>query len=118
LWSGVARSRGHDWPKATAGGVRRGLDGGEHGASLAQVRARVIVSPAAEVLLPHHQRPTDPRHFVGERTGDNLAFLGQGSSLARLLHSTDIAPLTSNRRRYPLPRLLMGPSLTLPPVPS
>src|SRR5512147_2787763 len=42
----------------------------------------------------------------------------QGSCLARLLMSTDIAPLTSKRRRYPLPRLLIGPSLTLPPVPS
>src|SRR4030095_6497855 len=32
--------------------------------------------------------------------------------------STDIAPLTSKRRRYPLPRLLIGPNFTLPPVTS
>ena len=96
--------------------ARSGLEGvglqptdlfrGEHRARLTQVGARLIVSPAAEVLLPHHQRPTDPRHLVGERTGDDLALLGleqfdqgQGSCLARLLHSTDIAPLTSSRRR-------------------
>src|SRR5215510_1052236 len=42
----------------------------------------------------------------------------QGSCLARLLLSTDIAPLTSRRRRYPLPRLLIGPIVTLPPVPT
>src|SRR5438128_8440387 len=56
--------------------ARSGLDGGEHGARLAQVGARLIVSPAAEVLLPHHHRPTDARHLVGERAGGDLALLG------------------------------------------
>src|SRR6266705_6618399 len=64
---GAARSRGQDWPKATAAGARSGLDGGEHGARLAQVGARMIVPPAAEVLLAHHHCPTDARHLVSER---------------------------------------------------
>src|SRR5438105_14181384 len=53
LRSGAARSRGQAWPKATAAGVRSGLDGGEHGARLAQFGARQIVPPAPEVLLAH-----------------------------------------------------------------
>jgi len=85
--------------------ARSGLDGGEHGAGLVQVGARLIVPPVAVVLLAHHHRPGDACHLVGERTGDDLRslvssnFASQGSSLARLLHNTDIAPLTNNRRR-------------------
>src|SRR5665213_2130778 len=46
------------------------------------------------------------------------SFARHGSFLACLPFSTAVAPFTSSRLRYPLPRLLMGPSLTLPPVPS
>ena len=66
----------------------------------------------------------DARHLVGQRDGRQFVRLageqlGQPRVLsACLLLSTDIAPFTSRRRRYPLPRLLIGPSLTLPPVPS
>src|SRR6266436_6345028 len=56
--------------------ARSGLDGGKHGAKLARVGARLIVAPAAEILLAYHHRPTDARHLIGERAGGDLALLG------------------------------------------
>src|SRR6266436_3893961 len=56
--------------------ARSGLDGGEHGARLAQVGARLIVAPVAKVLLAHHYCPTDACHLVGERAGGDLALFG------------------------------------------
>src|SRR5476649_238728 len=53
--------------------------------------------------------------FIGLFTS---SFFSHGSCCACLDRSTDIAPFTSSLRRYPSPRLLIGPSLTLPPVPS
>src|SRR5215472_11575404 len=74
---GGARSRGQDWPKATAAGARAAVltavSTTPHGN---QVGARLIVSPAAAVLLAPHHRPTDPRHLVGEGAGGDLALLG------------------------------------------
>src|SRR6266481_8482355 len=77
LWGGAARSRrsrlaaGHRRRRA-----RSGLEGGEHGARLWPVGARLILRPPAEPLLAYHHRPADARHLVGERTGDDLALLG------------------------------------------
>src|SRR6516165_12764028 len=104
--SGAARSRSQDWPKATAAGVRAAvLTAVSTAPGSFRSGARLIVPPVAVVLLAHHHRPGDACHLVGERTGDDLRslvssnFASQGSSLARLLHNTDIAPLTNNRRR-------------------
>ena len=74
--------------------------------------ARLIVPPVAEVLLAHHHCPTDARHprpapgqallasaqAASLRSLVSSSLTNQGSSLARLLHSTDIAPLTSRRQ--------------------
>ncbi len=102
--------------------ARSGLDGGEHGAKLRPVGARLILRSAAVVCLTHHHRPADTRHprpapgqaLLASAQAATLRCLlasnltNQGSSLARLLHSTDIAPhrvkpegrlLTSSRRR-------------------
>jgi hypothetical protein len=42
-------------------GWRRGLDGGEHGARLRPVGARLILHATAEVFLTDHQRPPNAR---------------------------------------------------------
>jgi hypothetical protein len=61
--------------------------------------------PGPEVLLTHHDRPSDARHLVGKRHGRDLAQLGReqldqpGVLLGALAHNTDIAPFTSSRRR-------------------
>src|SRR5258708_39950080 len=61
---------------------------------------------APEVLLAHHQGPSDVRAILlANATAATLRGLvasnlaRHGSSLARLLLSTAIAPLTSSRRR-------------------
>src|SRR5438445_11605030 len=67
--SGAARRRGQDWPKATAAGAREAvLRAAARGARLAGVGARLIVSPAAEILLADHHCPTDARHLAGGRS--------------------------------------------------
>src|SRR5437870_13694811 len=55
--------------------ARSGLDGGEHDARLAQVGTRLIVTPAAEVLLAYHHGPADARHLVGECAGGDFTLL-------------------------------------------
>jgi hypothetical protein len=85
--------------------ARGGLDGGEHGARLARVRVRPIMPPAAKILLPHHYRPAMRSIFLTSAQAGTFRCLvleqfdQPGILLSRLLDSTDIAPLTSSRRR-------------------
>jgi len=81
------------------------LTAGSTASGYGQVGTWLILPRQTEILLAHHHRPADPRHFVGERASGDFArlvasnFATQGSCLARLLDGTDIAPLTKSRRR-------------------
>jgi hypothetical protein len=81
------------------------LIGGEHGARLRPVGARLILHATAEVFLTDHQRPPMRAILLASAQAATLRslvssnFTSQGSSLARLLHKTDIAPLTKSRCR-------------------
>ena len=73
----------------------------------------------------NHHRPNDPCHLIGHRHGGQFLWFGpqqlRPPCIGRAVlpaQAHAVAPLTSRRRRYPLPRLLIGPSFTLPPVPS
>lgn len=65
------------------------------------MRASLLASAAAACL----------RSFVASSP------LSPGSRGSYLLRTAAITPVSSNRRRYPLPRLLIRPSHTVPPVP-
>jgi len=119
--TGVARSLGQGWPPLRRAGSshrrrRRAASltvtstAADWQAAIPVLMPRRTAGPIR--LLPRHHRPGDARHFVAS------ARQRASSACCQQLRPTHhwgilsvqhrVAPFTSRRRRYPLPRLLIG----------
>ena len=100
---GAARSRGQDWPQATAKGAREAVlravstASGWLGSGVRLIIRRLRKS-SCRIITPQPMRASLLASAQAATLRGLLAsnFISQGSSLARLLHNTDIAPLTNS----------------------
>jgi len=83
--------------------ARSGLEGGEHDVRLARVGGATVIirrlrKSSCRIITPQPMRASLLASAQAATLRGLLAsnFISQGSSLARLLHNTDIAPLTNS----------------------